>query len=272
MKTKGCIILWIVGAIAVAAIFVIGGLYFYRSGRKILEPHVTVELPRDVNNADEDPAIQEDSAVIVSVPLDGKYYFGSKQITEDDLRSKLKEALTDSNKTPYIAAGVRVSYGEVVRVLRAARDSDAYRIGFVVSKSGSGGGRKRFLVSVPPQPDIALMEEDAIPQVLVSLDSRNQIRLEADVMGTISDPTGRKVALVYLGSKKTDQVPKELIADPSALNQRLSQLFQLRNQSRKIVIIKSARLATYGDVVRSIDAAKGAGANQIILQIDDLPD
>jgi biopolymer transport protein ExbD len=121
---------------------------------------------------------------------------------------------------------------------------------------------------------MALMDQqhkDATPQVLVSIDSRNQIRLEADVMGTIADPTGTKVTLVYLGSKKTDQVPKELIADSSALNQRLSQLFQQRNQSQKIVIIKSARAVAYGDVIRSIDAAKGAGATQIILQIDDLP-
>ena len=76
-----------------------------------------VALPLDLNNADEDPAIEEDSAVIVSIPRDSEYYFGNKLVHEDELRLKLKETLTGSKKTPYIAAGVHVSYFYVVSAL-----------------------------------------------------------------------------------------------------------------------------------------------------------
>lgn len=40
----------------------------------------------------------------------------------------------------------------------------------------------------------------------------------------------------------------------------------------KTVVVKATRSNKYGDVVRLIDAIKGAGANAIVLQIDDLSD
>ena len=39
----------------------------------------------------------------------------------------------------------------------------------------------------------------------------------------------------------------------------------------KTVFVKAPRAAKYGDVVKVIDAIKGAGANPVGLQVDDLP-
>jgi len=39
----------------------------------------------------------------------------------------------------------------------------------------------------------------------------------------------------------------------------------------KTVFVKAPRAAKYGDVVKVIDAIKGAGASPVGLQVDDLP-
>jgi biopolymer transport protein ExbD len=80
------------------------------------------------------------------------------------------------------------------------------------------------------------------------------------------------------------------VNDTSQLSQRLAQLFQLRKDQRaykpgmetrtdlpeserleKTVFVKAPRSLKYGDVVKVIDAIKGAGASPVGLQVDDLP-
>ena len=71
-------------------------------------------------------------------------------------------------------------------------------------------------------------------------------------------------------------------SDPSMLANRLSQIFKEResngvfkentNEVEKTVFMKAPRLVKYGEVVKVIDAVKGAGATPIGLQIDDLPE
>lgn len=73
-----------------------------------------------------------------------------------------------------------------------------------------------------------------------------------------------------------------VITDTSPLQNRLSQVFKDReangsfkegtNEVEKTVFIKAPRLAKYGEVVKVIDAVKGAGATPIGLQVDDLTD
>jgi hypothetical protein len=78
--------------------------------------------------------------------------------------------------------------------------------------------------------------------------------------------------------------------DPSALAAKLQQTFQQRKEQHaykvgmetatnipedqrieKTVFVKAPRALKYGDVVKVIDAIKGAGANPVGLQVDDLP-
>jgi biopolymer transport protein ExbD len=80
------------------------------------------------------------------------------------------------------------------------------------------------------------------------------------------------------------------VNDTTALSQRLLQVFQQRKEQRaykvgmetrsdvkeedrieKTVFVKAPRATKYGDVVKVIDAIKGAGANPVGLQVDDLP-
>ena len=78
--------------------------------------------------------------------------------------------------------------------------------------------------------------------------------------------------------------------DPTPLAQRLLQVFAQRKEQRaykvgmetrsdlkeddrieKTVFVKAPRATKYGDVVKVIDAIKGAGASPVGLQVDDLP-
>jgi biopolymer transport protein ExbD len=71
------------------------------------------------------------------------------------------------------------------------------------------------------------------------------------------------------------------ITDPSGLANKLAQTFNDREQNgvfregtnevEKTVFLKAPRTVKYGDVAKLIDAVKGAGAEPIGLQVDDLP-
>jgi biopolymer transport protein ExbD len=80
------------------------------------------------------------------------------------------------------------------------------------------------------------------------------------------------------------------VNDTGNLSMRLAQVFQQRREQRaykpgmetrsdlpeserieKTVFVKAPRSLHYGDVVKVIDAIKGAGANPVGLQVDDLP-
>ncbi|HEY3104193.1 MAG TPA: biopolymer transporter ExbD [Pyrinomonadaceae bacterium] len=88
---------------------------------------------------------------------------------------------------------------------------------------------------------------------------------------------------------KLNQDPMGSVNDPSQLAQKLQQTFQLRKEQHaykvgmetsnlpedqkieKTVFVKAPRALKYGDVVKVIDAIKGAGASPVGLQVDDLP-
>lgn len=89
---------------------------------------------------------------------------------------------------------------------------------------------------------------------------------------------------------KLNQESVGSVNDTSLLSQRLAQLFRQRKEQRaykpgmetrtdlseeerleKTVFVKAPRSLKYGDVVKVIDAIKGAGASPVGLQVDDLP-
>jgi biopolymer transport protein ExbD len=91
-------------------------------------------------------------------------------------------------------------------------------------------------------------------------------------------------------SIKLNQDALGSVNDTAPLAQRLLQVFQQRKEQRaykvgmetrgdlkeddrieKTVFVKAPRATKYGDVVKVIDAIKGAGANPVGLQVDDLP-
>jgi biopolymer transport protein ExbD/biopolymer transport protein TolR len=102
-----------------------------------LQQGITVAIPRDLRNPDEDQAINKESAVIISIPKDNEYYMGKKKVNVEDLKSSVEKALAnkkEEDKIVYIKSGVDVSYGEVVKVINAVREKGVDKIGLVADK------------------------------------------------------------------------------------------------------------------------------------------
>jgi biopolymer transport protein ExbD len=125
----------------------------------------------------------------------------------------------------------------------------------------------RFQADIPtqrdPNEDLSQLKPNPLTLV-VSISNDLQLKLNQDSIGSVND-TG-------------------------PLSQKLLQLFQQRKDTRayktgmetrtdvpeserieKTVFVKAPRSIKYGDVVKVIDAIKGAGANPVGLQVDDLP-
>ncbi len=121
-----------------------------------LQQGITVPIPRDARNPDEDQAINKETSVIVSVvcrPPDSpqctpemtEYYLGKKKVNLDDLKSSVEKALAnkkEEDKIVYIKSGVNVNYGEVVKVINAVREKGVDKIGLVADKKKGGGAAK----------------------------------------------------------------------------------------------------------------------------------
>src|ERR671928_1221446 len=123
----------------------------------------------------------------------------------------------------------------------------------------------RFKALVPNEPPPSNEPIKPNPLTLVvSIDKDLKLKLNTDDIGSVNDT--------------------------SALSKRLTDIFQERRATHayepgketrvdlpeeeriaKAVFVKAPRSLAYGEVVKVIDAIKGAGGNPIGLQIDDLP-
>jgi biopolymer transport protein ExbD len=121
----------------------------------------------------------------------------------------------------------------------------------------------RFLAKVPSQPDQT--QKDVDPNTLVvtiKIDRTLMLNGIADV-GTVND-TGKLSTMLFDLFEKRRQ-SHDYRYD---LRDRVDLPDDLRVQ--KTVFIKAPRAIPYADVVRVLDGIKGAGANPVGLQIDDL--
>jgi biopolymer transport protein ExbD len=99
---------------------------------------------------------------------------------------------------------------------------------------------------------------------VVSIGSDLSLKLNADSVGSVNDvaPLAQRLALVFAQRKeqRAYKVGMETRTDVKE-DERIE----------KTVFVKAPRSLRYGEVVKVIDAIKGAGANPVGLQVDDLP-
>jgi biopolymer transport protein ExbD len=83
--------------------------------------------------------------------------------------------------------------------------------------------------------------------------------------GSVNDPGNLSACLTYTFAKRTAE---------HAYKPGMENRTDLKDEERieKTVFIKAPRMLQYGEVVKVIDAIKGAGANPVGLQVDDLLD
>ncbi|MFZ0062836.1 MAG: biopolymer transporter ExbD [Pyrinomonadaceae bacterium] len=125
----------------------------------------------------------------------------------------------------------------------------------------------RFQADIPtqrdPNEDLSQLKPNPLTLV-VSISSDLQLKLNQDGMGSVNDtaPLSSKLRQVF-------QQRKEQRAYKPGMETRVDVPEEERIE--KTVFIKAPRGMRYEDVVKVIDAIKGAGANPVGLQVDDLP-
>lgn len=121
----------------------------------------------------------------------------------------------------------------------------------------------RFKADIPtqrdPQEDLSQLKPNPLTLV-VSVAPDLQLRLNQDAMGSVNDTAALSIRL-----QQVFQQRKELRAYKPGMETR-SDLPE-EERIEKTVFVKAPRSLHYGEVVKVIDAIKGAGANPVGLQV-----
>lgn len=125
----------------------------------------------------------------------------------------------------------------------------------------------KFQADIPtqrdPNEDLSLLKPNPLTLV-VSISNDLQLKLNQDNIGSVNDtgPLSQRLAQLFRQRKET-----------RAYKAGMETQINLPEDERieKTVFVKAPRSLKYGDVVKVIDAIKGAGASPVGLQVDDLP-
>jgi biopolymer transport protein ExbD/biopolymer transport protein TolR len=128
----------------------------------MLQSGVSVALPRNMRNPDEDRNIIRSDSVVIAITENGDTYIGKKKIDKDQIKAEIDQKMAtklDQDKIVYLRADVNASYKSVVDTINLIRDSGIDQIGLVADKAkGSGsavpatGGPKNPQTSAPAPP------------------------------------------------------------------------------------------------------------------------
>lgn len=267
MKRKPC-------AIVLALLLLVAGISCsklmpernidYHAGR------VSVNLPRGLRNADKDQNIDKPTSVVISLPNDDQIYVGTERTAaaKDELRFKLRQLVKEQaepDKIVYIAGSSLNDYGTVVEICNAIRMQDVARVGLLANNAGMNLPG-RFLVDLPAEPDMNLDLSTLKPNPLtlvVSVSPDLRLRLNMDDMGSVNDtlPLSKRLIQVF-------QMRRDMRAYKPGFETRTD--LPEDERVEKTITVKATRSIRYGDVMKVIDAVKGAGASPIVLQLDDL--
>ena len=125
----------------------------------------------------------------------------------------------------------------------------------------------RFKADIPtqrdPNEDLSQLKPNPLTLV-VSIASDLSIKLNQDSLGSVNDTTPLAQRLRATFDQRIQQRAYKIGSESQP---------NLKDEDRieKTVFVKAPRAAKYGDVVKVIDAIKGAGASPVGLQVDDLP-
>ena len=125
----------------------------------------------------------------------------------------------------------------------------------------------RFKADIPtqrdPNEDLSKLKPNPLTLV-VSIAPDMSIKLNQDSMGSVNDTVPLATRLRQVFDLRIQQRAYK-IGMETATNMKEE------DKIEKTVFVKAPRATKYGDVVKVIDAIKGAGASPVGLQVDDLP-
>lgn len=124
----------------------------------------------------------------------------------------------------------------------------------------------RFKADIPtqrdPNEDIRNLKPNPLTLV-VSITIDLQLKLNQESMGSVNNPSDLAARLQQTFQQRKEQHAYKVGMETSNLPEE--------QKIEKTVFVKAPRALKYGDVVKVIDAIKGAGASPVGLQVDDLP-
>jgi biopolymer transport protein ExbD len=109
----------------------------------MLQSGVSVALPKEMRNPEEDPAIIKESSLVVAITAENEYYISKDKLEITDLKDQITQVM--ENKRPeerivYIKSDVNANYGSVVEVINTIRQAGIDQIGLVADKKKGPGG------------------------------------------------------------------------------------------------------------------------------------
>jgi biopolymer transport protein ExbD/biopolymer transport protein TolR len=85
------------------------------------------------------PEADKEDALIVAVMRDGKVYFNSDQVSQDELTDKVKDRLANkTDKRIFVKADAGAKYGTVVSVVDDVRSAGVDQLGLLTEQRKSG--------------------------------------------------------------------------------------------------------------------------------------
>jgi biopolymer transport protein TolR len=117
----------------------------------LLQQGVTITLPKNLNNPEEDKNIINKASVVVVITADDKLYIGKDPIQKDQLVDRIQKIMEDpahkelvakskeGGDIVYIRSDVNARYGTVVDVINLIRQAGIEQIGLVADKKKGGG-------------------------------------------------------------------------------------------------------------------------------------
>jgi biopolymer transport protein ExbD/biopolymer transport protein TolR len=104
----------------------------------MLQKGVSVDLAK-TNNPVQMPDADKEDAMVVAITRDGKVFFGSDQISPDQLTNKIKDKLVNRvDKRVFIRADARTKYGNVVEVVDNVRAAGVDQLGLLTEQRKMG--------------------------------------------------------------------------------------------------------------------------------------
>jgi biopolymer transport protein ExbD len=213
-------------------------------------------LTTEVKNSTIDPHITDENAVILTILSGKEYYFGEDRYPEPVISEKINGML-DKNPSErqliYLNADSNNKYEDIVVGLDQIRQSKVENIGLLVASNGkTEPGYYVLKVKLTAEPNVENMDAES------EANRKNQyLIMEKD--GKIKSANFDEKELY-----KADKTDMNLDEAGSHLSRKI------KENGNKTIHIRGHRLNRYGEIVRLVDAAVGAGATTVYLDLDDL--
>lgn len=229
-----------------------------------------VNLP-EVTSAESDYNIEKESSMVLTLTADNKLYerlisetsaIKENIVTKEELPGKIKNSMKD--KTPdrrivYFKGDINASFENALQIFEIIRKSDLDKIGLVVLGKKDNDDpyqitSRLFEVKLPLPKNPNEMVKPNPLTLAAMLNKDGKLMLNYENMGTISDTQSLTNRLM---EEFKDREKNGIFREGT-------------NEIVKEVFLKVSKSVKYSDFIKLVEAVKIAGAEPIVIQLDDL--